>query len=382
MNTWKDKALFTPGPLTTSRMVKQAMLCDLGSRDVEFIQLVREIREYLVKLAMTSADLYTSVLMQGSGTFGIESVISSVIPENGKLLILVNGAYGERMAQMARVHNIPLIVQACPEDQTPDLLLLEENLTDDPAITHVAVVHCETTTGIINPIGEIGRLVKKFNRIYIVDAMSSFGAYPIPVEDFGIDFLISSSNKCIEGVPGFSFIIAKLDSLIASKGNARTLALDLFAQWEGLEKNGQFRFTPPVQVLLAFRHALAELEDEGGVYGRGDRYKSNYDVTLTAMERMGFIPYLTPDNRGYTITSFRYPDHPNFSFEDFYKRLSDKGCVIYPGKLSHADCFRIGHIGRLDQSDVFLLISAIRETLVDMNIELSPVLELPGTGVA
>lgn len=375
MNTWKDKALFTPGPLTTSRTVKQAMLCDLGSRDIEFIQMVRDIRENLVELAMASTDRYTAVIMQGSGTFGIESVISSVVPENGKLLILVNGAYGERMAQMARIHKIPLVIQACPEDQTPDLLGLEETLIDNTDITHVAVVHCETTTGIMNPIGEIGRIVRKYERSYIVDAMSSFGAYPIPVEEFGIDYLISSSNKCIEGVPGFSFIIAAQEALNTCKGNARTLAMDLFAQWEGLEKNGQFRFTPPVQVLRAFRQALVELEVEGGVDGRAKRYRRNYDLTLTAMEEMGFIPYLTPENRGYTITSFRYPEHSSFSFEEFYKRLSDKGCVIYPGKLSHADCFRIGHIGRLDQADVFLLISAIRETLIEMQIDLHPVME-------
>lgn len=382
MNNWKDKALFTPGPLTTSRTVKQAMLFDLGSRDTEFILTVREIRSLLVKLAMSSADLYTSVIMQGSGTFGIESVISSVVPENGKLLILVNGAYGERMAQMARIHNIQLLIQSSPEDQTPDLRLLENTLIANPEISHVAVVHCETTTGIINPIGEIGHLVRQYNRVYIVDAMSSFGAYPIPVEDFNIDFLISSSNKCIEGVPGFSFIIARRESLQACKGNARTLSMDLYAQWDGLEKNGQFRFTPPVQVLLAFRQALAELEEEGGVYGRGERYRNNYEITISAMEKMGFTPYLSSENRGYTITSFRYLAHPNFVFEEFYKRLSDKGCVIYPGKLSHADCFRIGHIGRLDQSDVFLLISAIRETLTEMEIELNPVHELTETEAA
>jgi 2-aminoethylphosphonate-pyruvate transaminase len=374
MNTWKDKALFTPGPLTTSRLVKQAMLCDLGSRDVEFIRIVREIRENLVSLAMASTDTYTAVIMQGSGTFGIESVISSVIPDGGKLLVLVNGAYGERMTHMARVHNIPLAVQTFPENEIPDLLMLEETLTDDPAITHVAVVHCETTTGIINPIGEIGRIVKKFDRTYIVDAMSSFGAYSIPVEEFAIDFLISSSNKCIEGVPGFSFVIARIDALQGCKDAARTLAMDLFAQWEGLEKNGQFRFTPPVKVIRAFRQALLELEEEGGVESRAGRYSRNYDLTLSAMQEMGFFPYLTPENRGYTITSFCYPQHPNFSFEEFYKRLSDKGCVIYPGKLSHADCFRIGHIGRLDQSDVFLLISAIRETLAEMDVNLQPVL--------
>jgi len=382
MNTWKDKALFTPGPLTTSRTVKQAMLCDLGSRDTEFIQMVREIRAQLIKLAMTSEDFYTSVLMQGSGTFGIESVISSAIPTNGKLLILVNGAYGERMTHMAKIHNIEMLIQACPENQTPDLRLLENTLIANPDISHVAVVHCETTTGIINPIGEIGRLVNTYKRVYIVDAMSSFGAYPIPVEDFKIDFLISSSNKCIEGVPGFSFIIARIEALKACKGNARTLAMDLFSQWEGLEKSGQFRFTPPVQVIRAFRQALVELEDEGGVYGRAERYRQNYVLTLLHLTKLGFIPYLPPENRGYTITSFRYPDYPKFNFEEFYQRLSNKGCVIYPGKLSHADCFRIGHIGRLDQSDVFLLISAIRETLSDMEITLEPQEEWVKTGVA
>lgn len=372
MNTWKDKALFTPGPLTTSRTVKQAMLSDLGSRDMEFIDMVGDIRRRLVKIGLSSEETYTSVIMQGSGTFGIESVISSAIPADGKLLVLVNGAYGERMAQMAQVYKIPLVIQKSPENEIPDLELLEENLMSDAGITHVAVVHCETTTGIINPIQEIGSIVKKFDCTYIVDAMSSFGAYPIPVELFGIDFLVSSSNKCIEGVPGFSFIIARKEALQASKGSARTLALDLFSQWEGLEKNGQFRFTPPVQVLKAFHQALVELEEEGGVDGRGRRYRMNYEMTLHEMELIGFTPYLSPENRGCVITSFMYPNHPNFSFPVFYQKLSDKGCVIYPGKLSHADCFRIGHIGRLDLADVFCLISAVKAVLVEMDINLTP----------
>jgi 2-aminoethylphosphonate-pyruvate transaminase len=373
MNTWKDKALFTPGPLTTSRTVKQAMLRDLGSRDMEFIQMVADIRKRLVQIGLAAEETYTCVIMQGSGTFGIESVISSAIPTGEKLLVLVNGAYGERMVQMARIHNIPLVVQQCPENQVPNIDLLEENLMADSGITHVAVVHCETTTGIINPIHEIGKIVKKYDCTYIVDAMSSFGAYSIPVEEFGIDYLISSSNKCIEGVPGFSFVLANKKSLQSCKGSARTLALDLFAQWEGLEKNGQFRFTPPVQVLKAFHQALVELEEEGGISARGDRYRNNYEFTLREMEEIGFIPYLAAEDRGYIITSFLYPEHENFSFNIFYQKLSDKGCVIYPGKLSHADCFRIGHIGRLDQTDVFVLISAIKETLGEMEIDLSTV---------
>jgi len=370
MNTWKDKALFTPGPLTTSRTVKQSMLCDMGSRDVEFIQMVKEIRKRLVQLGGCSEEKYTSIIMQGSGTFGVESVLSSIIPANGKLLVLVNGAYGERMVQIAQMHHINVVIQQCPENQIPDVLFLKENLDSDPEITHVAVVHCETTTGIINPIEEIGSVVKNHDCIYIVDAMSSFGAYTIPVEAWGIDFLVSSSNKCIEGVPGFSFILARKDVLISSKGSSRSLALDLLAQWEGLEKNGQFRFTPPIQVIRAFHQALVELDEEGGCEARGERYRKNYEMTLREMQKMGFIPYLDPDHRGYIITSFRYPTHSNFSFLTFYQKLSDKGCVIYPGKLSHADCFRIGHIGRLDESDVFMLISAIKETLAEMDIEL------------
>ena len=372
MNTWKDKALFTPGPLTTSRTVKQAMLRDLGSRDLEFIQMVADIRRKLVQIGGASEETHSAVIIQGSGTFGIESVLSSVVPADGKLLVLVNGAYGERMVKMTRIHHIPLVVQQCPEDQTPDLVELEKTLNEDPSISHVAVVHCETTTGILNPIDAVGSLVKQHGAVYIVDAMSSFGAYPINVDSGGIDFLVSSSNKCIEGVPGFSFVIAKKQALAAAKGQARTLAMDLYAQWEGLEKDGQFRFTPPVQVLMAFNQALAELEAEGGPVKRGARYRANYELTMEGMRAMGFKPYVVVHKRGYIITSFYYPDHPKFSFKTFYEKLSDRGCVIYPGKLSHADCFRIGHIGRLDPSDVSVLLSAIKVTLAEMEIELPP----------
>lgn len=367
--TWKDKALFTPGPLTTSRTVKQAMLRDLGSRDVEFIGVVNEIRRLLLGLGQANQDTFTTILMQGSGTYGIESVISSVVPPGGKLLVLVNGAYGERMVKMARIYQIPVVTLACAENRVPDLRELEHTLSSDSSISHVAAVHCETTSGIINPIEDIGAIVMSHNRSYIVDAMSSFGAYNIPVESAEIDYLVSSSNKCIEGVPGFSFVLARKEALIASRGNARTLALDLFSQWEGLEKDGQFRFTPPVHAILAFYQALIELEAEGGVAARGDRYRSNYETTVAGMEMMGFKPFVEPEKRGYTITSFYYPNHPNFTFKTFYEKLSEKGYVIYPGKLSHADCFRVGHIGRLEKSDVLGLLSAIDLTLSEMGMK-------------
>lgn len=371
---WKDKALFTPGPLTTSRAVKCAMQRDLGSRDAEFIAIVKDIRQRLVTLC-DAPDDYTAVLMQGSGTYGLESVISSVIPSNGKLLVLINGAYGKRILEIAEIHHIANEKLAFPEDTQPDSLVLEAALDFDPAITHVAAVHCETTTGIINPIENYGEIVKKHDCVYIVDAMSSFGAVPIELKKNGIDFLVSSSNKCIEGVPGFSFILAQKSTLNGTRGFARSLSLDLLAQWESMEGDGQFRFTPPTHVLLAFHQALIELEQEGGILARGDRYRQNYQITLTAMQKMGFVPFLEQSKQGYIITSFYYPKHPNFSFQEFYERLSEKGHVIYPGKLSHADCFRIGHIGRLDAEDVRALMRAIAETVNELNISISEKVE-------
>jgi 2-aminoethylphosphonate-pyruvate transaminase len=364
---WKDKALFTPGPLSTSQSVKQAMLRDLGSRDSEFIAVVQEIRQKLVMLGNGAAD-FTTILMPGSGTFGIESVLSSVIGPDGKLLILINGAYGNRMQKIASTQKISVVSLSFSENTQPDLGALEMALQADSGISHVAVVHCETTTGIINPIEQYGEIVKKHNRIYIVDAMSSFGAYPIDLNGCGIDYLVSSANKCIEGVPGFSFILARKSALLATRGFSRTLSLDLLSQWEGLESDGQFRFTPPTHVLLAFRQALTELEQEGGVAARGARYLKNYELSLAGMKKMGFKTYLDEEDQGFIITSFYYPDHPKFAFREFYERLSEKGHVIYPGKLSHADCFRIGHVGRLGSADVKSLLAAIAETLEEMGV--------------
>jgi 2-aminoethylphosphonate-pyruvate transaminase len=373
--SWKDKALFTPGPLTTSRTVKQAMQRDLGSRDTEFIAVIKEVRQRLVALCADPAD-YTAVLVQGSGTFGIEATLSSVVPPDGRLLILINGAYGNRMAKIASIHHIPSVDLVFPEDTQPEASALEAALESDASITHVAVVHCETTTGIINPIEAYGQVAKRHGCVYIVDAMSSFGAYPIDLQACAIDFLISSSNKCIEGVPGFSFVLARREELLATRGFARTLSLDLLAQWEGLEGDGQFRFTPPTHSILAFHQALKELEQEGGVAERAERYRENYTITMDSMQAMGFRPYLEESRRGYIITSFYYPRYPDFNFKTFYERLSDKGYIIYPGKLSHADCFRIGHIGRLGAGDVKALMGAIAETLDEMHVDMNKEFEM------
>ena len=366
--SWKDKILFTPGPLTTSQSVKQVMLRDLGSRDFVFIRLVKEIRQKLVEIGQVRLEKFTSIILQGSGTFGLEAVISSTIPPDGKLLVIINGAYGRRIAKIASVLKIETVILESPEDTKPNLKEIDVVLKEDSKITHVVVVHCETTTGLINPIKEIGSLVKAAGAKYFVDAMSSFGAVPINLDACNIDYLVSSANKCIEGVPGFSFVLAKISSLMETKGYARSLSFDLFDQYQGLEKNGQFRFTPPTHTLIAFRQALTELELEGGVEGRAARYRANYEKLVSGMRHMGFKEYLSPEDQGNIITSFHYPVDPQFSFEEFYKRLNDMHYVIYPGKVGNTDCFRIGNIGRIFESDVRDLLAAIRETIAEMGI--------------
>ena len=367
--TSRDKPLFTPGPLTTSRTVKQAMLRDLGSRDTEFIGTIRRVRERLLTAAGLSQEQgCESILMQGSGTFTVESVISSAISPAGKLLVIVNGAYGDRIVTIAKRHGIETTVIRSVENELPNLGEVAQALESDPSIEMVAVVHCETTSGIINPIEEIGQLVHRHSKRYFVDSMSAFGAVPFDFEACKIDYLVSSANKCIEGVPGFGFCICRREALESTKGWARTLSLDLLAQWQGLESNGQFRFTPPTHTILAFDQALTELEAEGGVKGREKRYRCNYETLVRGMREMGFVEYVPEELQGIIITSFRYPDDEAFDFVNFYERLSDNGFVIYPGKVTGADCFRIGNIGRVFPSDVKALLHTVRDTLEEMGV--------------
>jgi 2-aminoethylphosphonate-pyruvate transaminase len=311
---------------------------------------------------------YEAVLMQGSGTFGVESVISSIVPRDGKLLVVVNGAYGERIVKMSERHDIPVVASRSDEDKLPDLPAIETALKTDAAITHVVAVHCETTTGILNPIAAIGQIVKRAGREFIVDAMSSFGAIPLNLAEVGVDYAISSANKCIEGVPGFTFVLARREALLKAEGRARTLSLDLLAQWKGLEKDGQFRFTPPTHALLAFAQALQELREEGDVAGRGARYQANHTTLLAGMTWLGFRPYLAPAVQSFIITTFHYPSDARFVFEEFYRRLAGKGFVIYPGKLTKLDCFRIGNIGRLCQKDIESLLNAVQLVMKEMGL--------------
>jgi 2-aminoethylphosphonate-pyruvate transaminase len=366
----KDKLLFTPGPLTTSASVKEAMLRDLGSRDFEFIAVVAEIRRKLLEIGGVAGRGYEAILMQGSGTFAIESALGSTIAPRGKLLVAANGAYGRRIAQIASVLKIDRAIVDCPEHRPLDPEAIAAAIRQDTAITCVAAVHCETSTGIFNPIGAIGAVVDGSNRSYLVDAMSSFGAVPLNVEECKIDYLVSSANKCIEGVPGFAFAIARRAALLETEGFARSVSLDLLAQWRGLEANGQFRFTPPTHAILAFRRALQELEQEGGVAARAARYQANYRTLVAGMRAMGFVEYLTPEDQGWIITSFRYPSDPKFDFAKLYAFLNERGFVIYPGIVSEAQCFRIGSIGRIFPDSIRALLAAIRDAMTAMEIAL------------
>jgi 2-aminoethylphosphonate-pyruvate transaminase len=367
-----DKRLFTPGPLTTSRTVKQAMLRDLGSRDETFLAAVREVRERLLAAyGLSQAAGYEAIPLQGSGTYAVEAALSSIVPRTGgKLLALVNGAYGERIVRMAAVHGIPCEVLRTGEDTPVDAGAVAAALARDPKLTHVSLVHVETTSGVLNPLRAVGEVVRAAKRCLFVDAMSSFGALPLEFEAGAIDYLASSSNKCLEGIPGLGFVIARRAALERIEGQARALVLDIHAQWRGLEKDGQFRFTPPTHVLLALRQALRELELEGGVAARGARYRANHEHLRAGMEALGFRSYVPARHSGPIISTFLYPQHPRFDFQDFYRRLSARGFLIYPGKLTQAECFRLGNIGQLFAADMEALLAAVPLVLREMGVEL------------
>lgn len=357
-----DYILLTPGPLSTSKRVRAALLKDWCTWDSEYNNMIQEMRSMLLKVANCSEDIYTSVLMQGSGSFSVESVIGTAVGKNDKLLILANGAYGKRMKDIADVLKINYKFIATPEKEQYSVVALEEILKEDKEITHVSFVHCETTTGILNPLEDLANVVKSYNKTLIVDAMSSFGGVKIDVEDLGIDFLISSANKCIQGVPGFGFVIAKKESLMKTKGQAKSLSLDLYNQWNTMEKdNGKWRFTSPTHVTHAFYEALKELEDEGGVDKRYERYNSMQKVLVKGMKEMGFKTYVKEEYHSPIITTFLYPEKRTFEFKSFYNFLKTKGFVIYPGKLSDEDTFRIGNIGDITLKDIERLLEAIKE---------------------
>ncbi|MCF5847721.1 2-aminoethylphosphonate--pyruvate transaminase [Aeromonas veronii] len=358
-----DYLLLTPGPLSTTATVRAAMLQDSCTWDADYNQgVVEPIRRELVRLA-TGPEYqsdYSVVLLQGSGSYVVESVLGSAIGVDECLLIINNGAYGARMGEMARCLGLRHHELDCGETNRPEPAAIEAMLARHPEITHLAMVHCETTTGMLNPLEEVAELCQRRGIRLIVDAMSSFGGIPIDMGRLGIEFLISSANKCIQGVPGFGFVIARRAALAACAGRARSVSLDLHAQWQTMEQQGgKWRFTSPTHTVLAFAQALRELDEEGGIEARHQRYSENQRTLVAGMAALGFAPLLPEQWQSPIITAFYSPAHPDYRFADFYQRLKAQGFVIYPGKVSQADCFRIGNIGDVTPKRVRDLLAAM-----------------------
>lgn len=386
--------LFTPGPLTTSPTVKAAMLRDLGSRDPAFLRIVAAVRSELLRLAETDEPEYTTVPVQGSGTSALEATLGSAIPPSGRLLVLSNGTYGERLAAIATTLGIPHEVRAFPDDEPLPPRALEALAAGPHGVSHVAMVHCETSTGMLNPVGAIAAQGRARGLSLIVDAMSSFGAVPTPVAAWGVDYLVTSANKCLEGVPGLALVLLRRAALRQAElelgGRARSYSLDLGAQLRGLDRDGQFRFTPPTHAILALHQALHELREEGGPSGRAARYQQSHAALHEGARRLGLRPFLRPEHQSYIISAFNLPEDPRFDFRRFYDALAARGFLIYPGSPGspgtpgalgetglrrRGACFRIGTIGRIDEADVRALLEAMAAAFTELGVALP----LPGT---
>ncbi|MFN3253200.1 2-aminoethylphosphonate--pyruvate transaminase [Roseibium album] len=360
--------LLTPGPLTTSYAVKETMLVDWGSWDGDFRAMTREMRDRLIALLGDGSDAFDCVPMQGSGTFSVEAMLASFIPKDGKALVLANGAYGLRAAQTLDYLGRDYQLLDKGDYLPPRGDEVAQILATDPAISHVVAIHCETSSGILNPVEEISEAVYAAGRKLLVDSMSAFGAIPLEASKIRYEAMVSSANKCIEGVPGFGFILARNSELEAAKGNSHSLSLDVHAQWAHMNKTGQWRFTPPTHVVAAFLEALRAHEAEGGVTGRGRRYIRNRDVMVSGMRELGFETLL--DNRWLSpiIVTFFCPADPNFVFSRFYELMKDKGFIIYPGKLTMVDSFRVGCIGQMDEHVMRQVVVAARDSLREMDV--------------
>ncbi|MCV2868170.1 2-aminoethylphosphonate--pyruvate transaminase [Defluviimonas sp. WL0002] len=360
--------LLTPGPLTTAFSTKEAMLKDWGSWDADFRAMTRSLCDQLVALAGDSRGEFVCVPMQGSGSFSVEAMLGTFVPREGKALVLANGAYGLRAAETMRYLGRAYTLIDKGDYMPPRGDEVAAELDADPAITHVVAIHCETSSGILNPVAEISEAVYSRGRKLLIDSMSAFGAIDLDVNRIRYEAMVSSANKCIEGVPGFGFVVARRSELEAAKGNSHSLALDLHAQWAYMEKTGQWRYTPPTHVVAAFLEALRLHAEEGGVPARGARYTRNRDVMVDGMRGLGFETLLKDRWLSPIIVTFFCPADPNFVFSRFYELMKAKGFIIYPGKLTVVDSFRVGCIGRMDEHVMRKVVQAAKEALAEMGV--------------
>ena len=369
-NYSRDPILLTPGPLTTSLATKMAMLRDWGSWDSQFNAITAIVRERL--LAIVAAEQsHVCVPMQGSGTFSVEGTVNTLVPRDGHILVLINGAYGKRFAKLAQMMGRLVSVFETAEDVPTTAADVERLLVADASITHVGLIHCETSTGILNPLREIAEVVARLGKSLIVDAMSSFGAIPIDAQSMPFDALIAASGKCVEGPPGMGFVIARKSVLERCAGNSTSLSLDLHDQWQYMEKTTQWRYTPPTHVLVALAAALDAFASEGGQPARLARYTRNYETLVRGMAELGFRPFLNPAIQAPIIVTFHAPADSRYTFRAFYDSVRDKGFILYPGKLTQVETFRIGCIGAIGPDEMRHAVNAIRDTLAELNIQRS-----------
>lgn len=360
--------LLTPGPLTTSARTRRAMMVDWGSWDDSFNQLTARVCQQLVSI-INGADSHHCVPLQGSGTFAVEAAIGTLVPRDGHVLVLINGAYGKRLAKICEVLGRRFSTFETAEDQPTTARDVERLLRANPDITHVALIHCETSTGILNPLADISTVVAHHGKGLIIDAMSSFGALPIDAQKIPFDALIAASGKCLEGVAGMGFVFARKTSLAKAAGHSHSLAMDLHDQQTYMAKTGQWRFTPPTHVLAALHEALVQYHEEGGLPGRLKRYATNCQTLLDGMARLGIRSFLPEAIQAPIIVTFHAPKDSRYQFKAFYERVKAKGFILYPGKLTEVETFRVGCIGHVSQDDMQAAVNAIGEVLQEMEVQ-------------
>lgn len=363
----RDPILLTPGPLTTSLATKSAMLRDWGSWDAAFNAITAKVREQLLNI-VNGQDSHVCVPMQGSGTFSVEAAINTLVPRDGHVLVLVNGAYGKRMQRMIQMMGRRVSIRETLDDVPASAQEVDEALRQDASISHVGIIHCETSTGIENPLAQIAGVVARHGKALIIDAMSSFGALPIDAQSLRFDALIAASGKCIEGPPGMGFVIARKEALLACEGNSTSLSLDLYDQWQYMEKTTQWRYTPATHVVAAFHAALNQFEAEGGQAARLARYSANCAAVLQGIAGLGLTPFLPSPIQAPIIVTVNAPAHANYQFAEFYHRVRDKGFILYPGKLTQAETFRVGCIGAIGADEIRQAIHAMADALQEMGI--------------
>jgi 2-aminoethylphosphonate-pyruvate transaminase len=362
-----DRILLTPGPLTTSPETKAAMLSDFGSWDGAFNALTASVCRDLLAIVDGQGD-HVCVPLQGSGTFAVEAALGTLVPRDGRVLVPDNGAYCKRIMRILGCLGRQAVVLPHSEQESADPARIDAALAADPGITHVAQVHCETGTGILNPLPEIAAAVARHGRGLIVDAMSSYGAIPIDARAVRFDALVAASGKCLEGVPGMGFVIARRSALEASAGNSSSLALDLLDQWQYLQKTGQWRFTPPTHVMAALRAAIDQYQAQGGLGARLARYRENGAALVSGMRELGFQTFLPDALQAPIIVTFHAPVDPAYDFKEFYARVRDRGFILYPGKLTAVETFRVGCIGAIGADTMRQAVAAIADTLREMKV--------------